>query len=130
MAAPERHGAEAERGEALKGLRVLPPVEKVVGVDGETGVGRIAADYVLAEDRELLGLGVVRQAQQHVAHDGEHDDVCADAEGESKKSGRAEGRASAQLTKCEAQFAEKSVQACLLLRAVALLPRLHRRRQA
>ena len=96
---------------------MLPPIEQVIGIDGEiveavrTGVDGLANDY------ELLGLGVVRQAQQDVAHDGEHDDVCADAEGEGKKSGRAKGRASAQLSKCEPQFAEKSVhdRDCLLL---------------
>lgn len=90
----------------------------MIGIDGEiveavrTGVDGLANDY------ELLGLGVVRQAQQDIAHDGEHDDVCADAEREGKKGGRAEGRASPQLSKCEPQFAEKSMHGrdCLLLR--------------
>jgi hypothetical protein len=108
-AAAERHGAKAERGEALEGLRVLPPVEEMVGVDRQIAEAvRPGMDF-LAQRDELLRLYVIGHAQQHVAHDGEHDDVGADAEGEGKKSGRAESRTSAQLTNGKAQLAEKSV---------------------
>ncbi len=93
------------------------PIAQVVGIDGEIAEAVRAGRDVLPQDDELLRLRVVRQAQKHVAHDGEHDDGGADAEGESKKGGRAESRASPQLTHSETQFAEKSVhdKDCLLL---------------
>jgi hypothetical protein len=121
-ATAERHGAEAERREALEGVRVLPPVEEMVGVDGQVHVTGLAGLDIFAHNDKLLRPCVVRRAEQHVAHDGEDDDIGADAEGEGKKSGRAESRAPAQLTKCKAQFAEKSVHGEFLLLPAASLP--------
>ncbi len=95
LGATERQRFCSDGGEALEGLCVLPPIEKMVGVDGEIAEAVRAGVNLLAHDDELLRLRVVRHAEQHVAHDGKHDDVGADAEGEGKKSGRAESRAAA-----------------------------------
>ena len=109
LAAAEGQGFVSDGSEALKRFRVLPPVEQMVGVDRHVHVGSLSGKNVFTNDDELLRLRVIRQAKQDIAHDGEHDNVRADAEGEGKKSGRAEGRTAAQLAKCEAQFAEQPV---------------------
>ncbi len=95
LGAAEGQRFRADGGEALEGFCVLPPVEKMVGVNGKIAEAVGAGVNLLAHDDELLRLRVVRHAQKHVAHDGKHDDVGADAEGQGKKSGRAEGRAAA-----------------------------------